>query len=262
MDQFIKQIPITRLHKDGTQEQVEDCVIREQRIALYLNGRKLLSSMSLPQDQDAYAVGFLMSEGVIESIHDVQSVEIAQDGLSVHIHARINEQNIENLFHEKTLTSGCCVGVSANFEGKIVEKFISTRVQLPIRRLWALIEDFAQPTHLFESTGCVHKAMLALPDGRKLISQDVGRHNAIDKVVGKARLQHIDTSESILIVSGRLSMEMVIKAAMHDIAIVISRSATTELGIKSAQLLGITLVGFARDKRCNIYTHPHRISHA
>ena len=90
----------------------------------------------------------------------------------------------------------------------------------------------------------------------------MGRHNAIDKVVGRAKLQNLDTTYAILLVSGRLSMEMVIKAAMHDIAIVISKSATTELGIKSAQLLGITLVGFARDKRCNIYTHPHRISHA
>ena len=217
--------------------------------------------MSLPQDQDAYAVGFLMSEGVIESIHDIQSVEIAQDGLSVHIQAHINEQNIQNLFHEKTLTSGCCVGVSANFEGKIVEKFISTKVQLPIKRLWNLITRFEAPRQLFESTGCVHKAMLVLEDESDIISQDVGRHNAIDKVVGKARLQNIDTSRAVLIVSGRLSMEMVIKAAMHDIAIVISRSATTELGIKSAQLLGITLVGFARNGACNIYTHPQRILH-
>ncbi|WP_394949772.1 formate dehydrogenase accessory sulfurtransferase FdhD [uncultured Helicobacter sp.] len=261
MQEFTKTIPITRLYKDGRQEHIQDCVIREQRIALYLNGKKLLSSMSLPQDQDAYAVGFLMSEGVIESIHDIQSVEIAQDGLSVHIQARINEQNIQNLFHEKTLTSGCCVGVSANFEGKIVEKFISTKVQLPIKRLWNLITRFEAPSQLFESTGCVHKAMLVLEDESDIISQDVGRHNAIDKVVGKARLQNIDTSRAVLIVSGRLSMEMVIKAAMHDIAIVISRSATTELGIKSAQLLGITLVGFARNGACNIYTHPQRILH-
>lgn len=260
MEQFVKKIPITRLHKGGTQEHREDCVIREQRIALYLNGHKLLSSMSLPQDQDAYAIGFLMSEGVIESMRDVQSIQVAQDGLSVHIQAKINEQNIENLFHEKTLTSGCCVGVSANFEGKIVEKFISTKVQLPTQRLWDLIAHFATPTELFESTGCVHKAVLVLPNDQEIVSQDVGRHNAIDKVVGKARLQHIDTSEAILIVSGRLSMEMVIKAAMHDIPIVISRSATTELGIKSAQLLGITLVGFARDDVCNIYTHPQRIT--
>ena len=77
--------------------------------------------------------------------------------------------------------------------------------------------------------------------------------------MGKARLDGIDISRALLVVSGRLSMEMVIKAAMHNIAIVISRSATTELGIKSAQLLGITLIGFARGNRCNIYTHPYRI---
>ena len=105
----------------------------------------------------------------------------------------------------------------------------------------------------------MHKAILVFEDGSELASEDVGRHNAIDKVVGKARLKGIDTSRAILVVSGRLSMEMVIKAAMHNIAIVISRSATTELGVKSAQLLGVTLVGFARGGRCNIYTHSYRI---
>lgn len=262
MSEFVKQIPIISLYKDGKQEQREDCVIQEKRVALYLNGHKLISTMSLPQDQDAYAVGFLMSEGVIESLQDITSIAVSDDGLNVYVQSRINEDSLNNLFNEKTLTSGCCVGVSANFEGKIVERFISTPLSLSVQRLWSLVERFSSPTDLFDKTGCVHKASLVFEDGYEITSQDVGRHNAIDKVVGRAKLQNLDTTYAILLVSGRLSMEMVIKAAMHDIAIVISKSATTELGIKSAQLLGITLVGFARDKRCNIYTHPHRISHA
>ncbi len=261
---FIKQIPAIILQKDSvsgdsTTKQSSDYVITEQRIALYLNGQKLLSTMSLPKDQDAHAVGFLMSEGVIESAKDITHIEVAQDGLSVSVEAKINEEKIVNLFHEKTLTSGCCVGVSANFEGKIIQKFISTPLHLPLPRLWNLIENFEVDSDLFAKTGCVHRAILVLSDESRIESEDVGRHNAIDKVVGKARLQDIDISEAVLVVSGRLSMEMIIKAAMHDIAIVISRSATTELGIKAAALLGITLVGFARGNRCNIYTHPYRI---
>lgn len=261
---FIKQIPMTALQRDiasgkTTTREASDCIITEQRIALYLNGQKLLSTMSLPKEQDAHAVGFLMSEGVIESTKDIIHIEVAKDGLSVFVEAKINEEKIANLFHEKTLTSGCCVGVSANFEGKIIQKFISTSLHLPISSLWNLIDSFEKDSDLFDKTGCVHRAILVFGNESRLMSEDVGRHNAIDKVVGKARLQGIDTSEAILVVSGRLSMEMVIKAAMHDIAIVISRSATTELGIKAAALLGITLVGFARGNRCNIYTHPYRI---
>ncbi|WP_394986025.1 formate dehydrogenase accessory sulfurtransferase FdhD [uncultured Helicobacter sp.] len=259
VSEFLKQIPIISLYKDDRVEQREDYVIQEKRIALYLNGHKLISTMSLPQEQDAYAVGFLMSEGVIETLGDIQSIEVSDDGLNVYVQSRINQDNLDNLFNEKTLTSGCCVGVSANFEGKIVEKFISTPLSLPPQRLWALVEKFSSSTDLFDKTGCVHKATLVFENDYELTSEDVGRHNAVDKVMGKARLQNLDTTYAILLVSGRLSMEMVIKAAMHDIAIVISKSATTELGIKSAQLLGITLVGFARDKRCNIYTHPQRI---
>lgn len=237
----------------------EDYIIEEQRIAFYLNNTKLLSVMSMPKDQDAHLVGFLMSEGVLDSVDDVISLEIAPDGLSVRMQAYIKEEKLAHLHKEKTLTTGCCVGVSANFEGEIVQKFIATPMNVPISRIFTLLDVFNQPTELFSLTGCVHKAMLVFEDEKYLISEDVGRHNAIDKVIGKARLAGFDITQSILIVSGRLSMEMVIKAAMHSIPIIVSRSATTYLGIKSAQLLGITLIGFARGDALNIYAHPARI---
>lgn len=237
----------------------EDYIIEEQRIAFYLNDTKLLSVMSMPKDQDAHLVGFLMSEGVLDSVDNVISLEIAPDGLSVRMQAHIKEEKLAHLHKEKTLTTGCCVGVSANFEGEIVQKFIATPMNVPISRVFTLLDVFNQPTELFSLTGCVHKAMLVLEDEKYLISEDVGRHNAIDKVIGKARLAGFDITQSILIVSGRLSMEMVIKAAMHSIPIIVSRSATTYLGIKSAQLLGITLIGFARGDALNIYAHPARI---
>lgn len=248
---------MTRLGRDGLSESIQDSVIEEQRIAFYLNGMKLLSVMSIPQNQKAHIVGFLMSEGVIESTDSIRSIEVAPDGLSVSLCADINECKLAHLHKEKTLTSGCCVGVSGNFDGEIIEKFISTPLRITSQKLFALLDEFNQPSDLFVRTGCVHKAMLVCEE--VLISEDVGRHNAIDKVIGMARLADLDITQSILIVSGRLSMEMVIKAAMNDIPLVVSRAATTLQGIKSAQLLGITLVGFARNNTLNIYTHPSRI---
>ena len=258
MSDFVHQMRMVRLFRDESLQVCEDNIIEEQRIAFYLNGTKLLSVMSLPFSQDAHLVGFLMNEGVLESVDDIISLEIAPDGLSVHMNAHIKEDRLNHLHKEKTLTTGCCVGVSANFDGEIIQKFIASNMRVDTRTIFKLLDEFNQPSALLERTGCVHKAMLVCEE--TLVSEDIGRHNAIDKVIGRARLASLDMSEAILIVSGRLSMEMVIKAAMSDIPIVISRSATTYLGIKSAQVLGVTLVGFARGDTLNIYTHPSRIT--
>lgn len=235
-----------------------DFVILEDRLSVYLNGTKIISTMCLLDSQDAYAVGFLMSEGVIEKISDIESIKISQDGLKVYVNAKILESNLSNLYHEKTLTSGCCVGVSANFEGKIISKFITSKISFNLKQIGEFLDIFRKDSELFNLTGCSHKVMLFC-ENKCLLAEDIGRHNALDKAIGKARLQGVDMSKAILIVSGRLSMEMVIKCAMNDIPIVISKSATTLLAIKSALKLGITLIGFARGETINIYTHKNRI---
>lgn len=253
------KIPSTRVNiTTGFKSLFFDYIIKEDRLNLYLNGVKIISTMCILEDQDAYIVGFLMSEGVIENVNDISNIEISKDGLNVFINAKIIDENIANLFHEKTLTSGCCVGVSANFEGKIIEKFLTSKAQFTLDEITQHLNEFEKDSELFYLTGCVHKAMLICKNNI-FCSHDIGRHNAIDKVVGKAKLKNEDTSEAIIIVSGRLSMEMIIKCAMHDIPVVVSRAATTALGIKSAQNLGITLIGFARDQNMNIYTHQGRI---
>lgn len=235
-----------------------DFIIKEERVSFYLNGVKIISTMCLPNDQDAHILGFLFNEGVIEKYSDVKSIKIANDGLRVFMEAKINEANITNLYHEKTLTSGCCVGVSANFEGRILQKFVSSKARFSLESLSKKIAEFERDSELFNLTGCVHKVMIFC-ENRAFVSEDIGRHNALDKAIGKAIMAGADLSSAVLIVSGRLSMEMVIKCAMSGIPLVISRAATTALGIKSALKLGITLIGFARNGKMNIYTHNGRV---
>ena len=106
----------------------------------------------------------------------------------------------------------------------------------------------------------VHKAELVLEDGTIYVAEDIGRHNAIDKVIGLASMDKKDVKRSVLYATGRLSMEMVVKCVMHKIPIVVSKAAVTFQGIKSANEHGVTLVGFARGNKMNVYTHSGRIN--
>jgi FdhD protein len=255
---FVKEVLIERCDRGG-KTPVADFVVSEERVAFYLNGEKLLSVMSLPQDQDAHLVGFLLSEGALRDVSAVRSIKISDDGLAVYLEADVDEASRQNLFSEKTLTSGCCVGVTGNVEGKTAIDFIDTNYRVAIARILDEIESFARETELFERTGCVHRALLILESGDRFDAEDIGRHNAIDKAVGRARLGGFDVSRSLLLVTGRLSMEMAMKCAMHRIPIVVSKAAVTLQGARAAQDYGVTLVGFARGGRVNIYSHSGRI---
>lgn len=258
MSEVLKTIYIEK-YDDGTMEGIEDVTILESRVSFYLNGEKVISTMCIPIDQEAHAIGFLMSEGVIGGIADLRSLTLSEDGLSVYVEANINENNLKHLYKEKTLVSGCGGGVTGNTENSVEVAFNTSDFSVPGGKILDSIAKFYKESELYRLTGCVHKAMLLFEDGAEITSEDIGRHNAIDKVAGKSRLEGRDIERAILMVSGRLSSEMVIKAVMHRIPIVVSRTAPTFLGVKVAQTHGTTLIGFARGRKMNIYTHSSRI---
>lgn len=259
-EQYLKKVYIDKLIGNELHYE-EDVTIDESRLNLYLNGDKAISMMCIPKDQDAHAIGFLMSENVISSVDDISKLEISEDGLRVDISATINEDSLENLYTEKTLVSGCGGGVTGNVEGGVEIPFNQTNFKIDGTKILSEIAIFYKESELYKLTGCVHKAMIYLTeDGTTVTAEDIGRHNAIDKVMGKCRLKNYDTSKSVLFVSGRLSSEMVTKAVMHKIPIVVSRTAPTFLGVQTAHKHGVTLIGFARGKKMNIYTHKGRIN--
>ncbi len=255
---YLKTVVIDKLIENEAHE-IEDVTIEEARLNLFLNGEKAISMMTIPKDQDAHAIGFLMSENVISSIDDVEMLKVSEDGLRVDIKAKIDENSLQNLYKEKTLVSGCGGGVTGNVEGSLEIPFNQTAFKIKPETIYTEVKKFYQESELYNLTGCVHKAMIYLLDGTTVTAEDIGRHNAIDKVMGKCKLQKLDTSKSILFVSGRLSSEMVTKAVMHKIPIVVSRTAPTYLGVQTAHKHGLTLIGFARGKKMNLYTHSGRI---
>jgi len=255
---YLKTILIDKLIENEA-IMVEDVTIDESRLNLYLNGEKTISMMCIPKDQDAHAIGFLMSENVISSIADIEDITVSSDGLRVDVKAKINQDSLQNLYKEKTLVSGCGGGVTGNIEGSLEIPFNQTSFKIKPETIYTEVKKFYQDSELYNLTGCVHKAMIYLLDGTTITAEDIGRHNAIDKAIGKCKLQGLDTTKSILFVSGRLSSEMVTKAVMHRVPIVVSRTAPTYLGVETAHKHGITLIGFARGKKMNLYTHGGRI---
>ncbi|MDS1370548.1 formate dehydrogenase accessory sulfurtransferase FdhD [Aliarcobacter butzleri] len=253
-----KKIIVDKFYKDNF-ESFEDHVIKDEKIDFYLNGEKLISVMSIKEYQDAHIVGFLLSEAVISTLDDIKSLKISEDGLSVFVEADISNIAYENLFKQKTLTSGCCVGVTGNAEKTFDCAFISTQYSLKSSEILSYMSEFNKSSKLFDDTGCVHKARIVLKDGTFFEAEDIGRHNAIDKVIGLVTLERKNLKESILYVTGRLSNEMVVKCVMHKIPIVVSKAAVTFEGIKAANEHGVTLIGFAREHRMNVYTHSGRV---
>ena len=257
-DKYLKKIIIDKVI-NGELVEKEDVVIDESRINIFLNGEKTISMMCIPKDQDAHAIGFLMSENVISGVDDIINIEIKNEGLDVYVNANINEDSLKNLYKEKTLTSGCGGGVTGNIAGSVEVPFNQVSMSVTPLTISTEVKKFYDDSELYMLTGCVHKAMIYLEDGTTVTAEDIGRHNAIDKVIGKCKLDKLDTTKSVLFVSGRLSSEMVVKAVMHHIPIVVSRTAPTHLGVTTANKHGITLIGFARGKKMNIYTHVGRI---
>ncbi len=255
---YLKKIIIDK-YSGGELIEKDDVVIDESRINIYLNGEKTISMMCIPKDQEAHAIGFLMSENVISKVDDIKNIEIKEDGLEVYIEAEVDENMLQNLYKEKTLTSGCGGGVTGNIAGNVEVPFNQIAMSTKPETILSEIKQFYDDSELYLLTGCVHKAMLYLEDGTTVTAEDIGRHNAIDKVVGKCKLKGLDTTKSVLFVSGRLSSEMVVKGVMHRIPIIVSRTAPTHLGVKTAHTHGITLIGFARGRKMNIYTHAGRI---
>ena len=259
LDDYTREIIIEKFYEDGI-EVAEDYVIKEDKIEFFLNGKRFLSVMSIAQHQDAHLVGFLLSEAVINNFSDIESIIVSEDGLKVEVIANVSDEGYANLFKEKTLTSGCCIGVTGNAEKVFDCAFINTDYKVKAKDILSNMKLFNNSSKLFDNTGCVHKAELVLEDGTIFIAEDIGRHNAIDKVIGLASMNKKDVKKSVLYATGRLSMEMVVKCVMHKIPIVVSKAAVTFQGIKSANEHGVTLVGFARGSKMNVYTHSGRIN--
>jgi FdhD protein len=197
--------------------------------------------------------GLFMTEGIINGSWCADRMTIQYDeDILIDIPAE-GEVSLEG----SARTSGCVGGIT--FDKSVTSEKIDEGIKIEKDALRELFHDFQKRSDLYNMTGCIHSA--AVSDGRHIIvvGEDIGRHNAVDKVIGYCFLEEISLKDKIILVSGRLSSEMATKCSRWGIPIVVSRAAPTALAIDIAERRGITMVGFMRGKRLNIYTHPERI---
>ncbi len=250
--------------KDGEKFTVMDEVIREAKLTIFVNQKRVGALMSVPVDLKELAVGYLMSENIVERVEDIENLDLKDlDGknFEIYVKSRANEKNIERLDLDGVIVSGCGRGISTQISKIAIESAVM-RDDFSIKAglLFEQMAKFYTQCPLYEQTGCVHTAKVYFDEDTYFIGEDIAQHNTIDKAVGKARLAGVDLSKCFLMVSGRLSSEMVAKAVTHQIPILASRTASTCRGVNIAEKFGLTLIGFVRGNKMNIYRNPRRIN--
>ncbi len=250
---------ITKI-RQGERVEVNDLVTIEAPVTIYLNGDELVTLLCTPEKLEFLALGFLRSEGMLAGIDELESIRVNEEEGSVEVNLGKEAGLAEKFYGKRTVTSGCGKGtVFYNVLDSLRSSPLTGDLTISAEKVAVLMDSLQKRAELYKSTGGVHSAALADRDKIIFFCEDIGRHNAIDKIIGQCLRAGISTDDKIIVSSGRLSSEILLKAAKLKIQLLISRAAPTSLCIELAENLNITLVGFVRGKRCNIYTHQWRI---
>jgi len=259
MENEVEVFPVTRLDREG-RHNIEETVVRELPVTIIFNDQELVTMLCSPSDLKALAVGFLSSEGILQSKDDIKKI-IADETRGV---VRLETTsavgfNQDDIF-KRIITSGCGRGATFYSAADAGEERVESRLKISPDEIFALSREFQHNSKLFQATGGVHSAALCDRTSILAFKEDIGRHNAIDKLFGECLLKGIPTDERIIITSGRISSEILLKVVKRNIPVIVTKAAPTSLGVKLADKLGVTLVGFVRGKRMNIYSHGERIT--
>ncbi len=248
------------LHERGAWSWEASEVITETPVALSVNGEAWLTFMCTPVNIEAMAAGFLYNEGILQTKEQIADIRVCTAGDHVDVWLNHEAKKPEKWRR----TSGCTGGVTA----VEIEQPAGIREQinrydgaaLTAEQISNLVEKLFDSQDLYRRSGGVHTS--ALSDGKKILvsAEDIGRHNSLDKIAGLLILENIDAPRRILLTTGRISSEMLQKAAKMGAAIVISRTSPSSMSVIMAEQWGITLVGYARRTGFRIYAHPERIT--
>ncbi len=235
----------------------------EHPLTLYIDRREIVTLMTLGQAPEALALGYLRNQRLVNALGDIAAVQVDWETDSVAVTTHRGVAGLDARMQKRTVTTGCGQGTVF---GDLMEEIDSIRlrgdVQLTEEALYSLLDAVRMHETIYKTAGAVHGCALASHDGQasRIITfiEDVGRHNAVDAIAGRMWLDDIDGSDKIFYTTGRLTSEMVIKAAQMRIPFLVSRSGLTQMGHQIASRTGITMFGRAVNKHYLLFTGKQR----
>ncbi|HPB83644.1 MAG TPA: formate dehydrogenase accessory sulfurtransferase FdhD [Spirochaetota bacterium] len=259
MDNRLTVTPIVRYTK-GAFHNEDDVVIAEEPLSVLINGEPAFFCMRLPGNDTELALGLCYGEGIVSSYEDVRSVEISERDIKT-LDLIVERKNSGQKIRGKIIRSSTGSPFHEEY-AKILEQggVLRNSLRLTAQQLFSLHEDFHGRQILFNETGGTHAAAVYGYDGELLaFAEDVGRHNAFDKCTGRILMDGTNESAAVAVLSSRLSYEMASKAIRLGVEVLTGVSAPTSLAVHLAEKNSMTLIGFVRGDRCNVYSMPDRI---
>jgi FdhD protein len=255
----IERVTVVRV-SDGTRNAAEDFVAAESPLTIVLDNQELVTILCTPVNQKYLAVGFLFSEGFLRSKEEIKKVVLDDRKGLVWVETMGGGQVDAERLHKRLITSGCGRGASFySFSDTPERNNVESQVQVSSDDVFRLVKAFQHHSEIYRTTHGVHSAALCDDRSMLVFAEDIGRHNALDKVFGECILNDVTMHDRMIIVSGRISSEMLLKVARRNIPVVISVAAPTSTGVKMANDLGITLIGLVRGSRMNVYSGAGRV---
>jgi len=244
---------------DESGRRVETAVVTERPLTLFLNRQEIVTMMTIGDHPDYLAVGYLLNQNMLRPDDEIEAIDYDEE-LEVVVVRTKRETDYEEKLQKKIRTSGCAQGTVF---GDLMERFdeiqLSKEARLHTSWLYALTRKINSAPSLYLEAGAIHGCVLCQGDRPLIYMEDVGRHNAVDKIAGYMLLKGIEPADKIFYTTGRLTSEMVIKTVQMGIPILISRSGFTAWGVELARKAGLTLIGRARGRRFIALSGEERI---
>ncbi|WP_407313249.1 formate dehydrogenase accessory sulfurtransferase FdhD [Desulfosporosinus sp. SB140] len=255
-------VTYTILKANGPQlEQIEDSVVREIPLTIHYNREEIATLLCSPSQTEELTLGFLLNEGFIRIPEDVY--ELREDPIDHLVWVEGKPCLLQKELMSKRFVSACCGKSRASFcfaNDALMVKPLTSAHSIPLKEAYEYTNFLQSHLPLFQATGGIHSGGVGYHGKVILTSYDIGRHNVFDKLNGSAFRSGLELENYIIFFSGRVSSEILLKVAKMRVPILIARGAPTDMALSQAAALNITIVGFAREQRLNIYTCPERIS--
>ncbi len=246
---------------DSVRRETEE-VASEHPLTLVVNGRELATLVCSPSHLDELALGFLTAEGILRRGEPLERFFVDEDRGRAVVQAPERDAELEQALFGKRYVGSCCGKSRTGFylaNDARTARRVRSDLSIDAAGCLRLMEELRAASPVFGRTGGVHNAGLAVDGRLQVVRTDIGRHNTLDKLYGWALREGVDPATRVVVFSGRISSEIVLKVAKMGSPVLVSKAAPTSLALEMADDLGITAAGFARGDRLNVYTHPRRI---